>query len=389
MVSNSDTKSATKTEGSTEWTITGEKVIKFKLVSGESDFADDTLTFPPTYTHQIFDEELVKGYKNPKCNIFFTSSSMKPYYSFTYEEKQHDLATDVLKTLKKCIPKGVDFMLNSDQFIKTAEKDLKEWTPPGQEIATYHIPNSDTVYQIRKGTLKDSGVVAFHKRIEMLVLFFIDASSLIDTQDPGWEFYFIFEKSESFGQTIHKFVGYTSVYQFYAFPDRIRKRISQVLILPPYQGKLHAYHLLNTIYNDSRISKVRDITVEGPSEAFSTIRDVVDCVQLTKAGFFQEDPEDEPTKEELQAIEDKLKICKEQARKCFDLFWYKTTDKRNESEYRKLRLAMKRKIYKQCSEYLMSIQDVNERKSQIAEMYQEQEQQWDRVIIKLDKMIHR
>ena len=58
-------------------------------------------------------------------------------------------------------------------------------------------------------------------------------------------------------------VGYATVYQYYAYPANVRPRISQVLVLPPYQKKGLGSRLLNTIYqhymNDD---KVVDITGE-------------------------------------------------------------------------------------------------------------------------------
>ena len=41
------------------------------------------------------------------------------------------------------------------------------------------------------------------------------------------------------GKPQYSIVGYTTVYGFYAYPDKTRARVSQMLILPPYQRKGH------------------------------------------------------------------------------------------------------------------------------------------------------
>jgi histone acetyltransferase 1 len=61
-----------------------------------------------------------------------------------------------------------------------------------------------------------------------------------------------------------------------------RERISQFLILPPYQHQSHGTHLYNTmtkIFLDD--PSVFEITVEDPNEAFDDLRDYCDLARLT------------------------------------------------------------------------------------------------------------
>lgn len=47
---------------------------------------------------------------------------------------------------------------------------------------------------------------------------------------------FSYEKyTNSEGKTMYATVGYTTVYLYYAYPENIRPRISQMLVLPPFQ----------------------------------------------------------------------------------------------------------------------------------------------------------
>ena len=45
--------------------------------------------------------------------------------------------------------------------------------------------------------------------------------------------------SGSSGHTHFSIAGFTTTYNFYAYPDKTRLRVSQMLILPPYQRKGH------------------------------------------------------------------------------------------------------------------------------------------------------
>eukprot|EP01117_Protostelium_nocturnum_P009451 TRINITY_DN3372_c0_g1_i1.p1 TRINITY_DN3372_c0_g1~~TRINITY_DN3372_c0_g1_i1.p1 ORF type:complete len:425 (+),score=162.04 TRINITY_DN3372_c0_g1_i1:366-1640(+) len=379
-----------KIDVNAEWSTPAAPSVNFKLVSSAEDFNNQSLAFHPDYTHQVFEGEVIKGHKDPKVNVYFTSSSMKPFFSFSSAEKQHDLATDARQCLTSKLPKGVQFIHNSDEFIKIAEQDSLNFKPPGSIISTYRVNDkegNEVEYEVRKGTFDQPNVLSFHSRMEMLVLFFIDASCLISASDNDWEVYYIFEKQEKYGQTKYSFVGFTSVYKFYAYPNKIRKRISQALILPPFQGKNHGFYLLKAIYADSKLESVKDITVEDPSDAFTGLRDVVDCTLITKLGYFQEDPEDQPTKQEIDELTEKLKLNKNQIKHCFEIFWYKTTDKRNESEYRHLRLAVKRRIYKEFADILSGIDNADDKKKHIADIYRDQEKSWDRTLQKLEETL--
>jgi histone acetyltransferase 1 len=67
-----------------------------------------------------------------------------------------------------------------------------------------------------------------------------------------------------------------------------RERISQFLILPPYQGQSLGARLYDTIFEDL-VAKpfILEIPVEDPSEAFDAMRDYSDIVYLRKLSSFQ------------------------------------------------------------------------------------------------------
>ena len=61
----------------------------------------------------------------------------------------------------------------------------------------------------------------------------------------------MFEKTGGPGNSQYSIVGYLTVYQYYAYgreTNRVRPRISQMLILPPYQRQGLGSRLLETVY---------------------------------------------------------------------------------------------------------------------------------------------
>ena len=82
-------------------------------------------------------------------------------------------------------------------------------------------------------------------------MFYIDAASFIDIDDDNWRMFLMFEKTGSAGAESYAVVGYITVYQYYAYgrdQNMMRPRISQMLVLPPYQRQGLGSKLLETVY---------------------------------------------------------------------------------------------------------------------------------------------
>ncbi|TNN24738.1 Histone acetyltransferase type B catalytic subunit [Liparis tanakae] len=86
----------------------------------------------------------------------------------------------------------------------------------------------------------------------------------------------LFEKYNKDGETLYATVGYMTVYNYYVYPDKTRPRVSQMLILPPFQGEGHGAQLLEAVHRFyCSLPKVQDITAEDPSESYVKLRDYV------------------------------------------------------------------------------------------------------------------
>lgn len=57
-----------------------------------------------------------------------------------------------------------------------------------------------------------------------------------------------FEKYAHDGGHRFAFTGYATVYLYFAYPNKTRPRISQFLVLPPYQRLGLGAELLNVVY---------------------------------------------------------------------------------------------------------------------------------------------
>jgi histone acetyltransferase 1 len=161
------------------------------------------------------------------------------------------------------------------------------------------------------------------KRIQILIPLFIEGGTFIELQEPEWSLerwtvFFLYEKKVVDVQpdsSPYIFMGYSTVYRYFYFQplssdsrpskkQRIshpanftfelpleeistfsslpsRSRISQFVILPPFQGGGNGSRFYNAIF-DFYLAEPQtiEITVEDPNEAFDDLRDLNDLFRL-------------------------------------------------------------------------------------------------------------
>ncbi|CAI5959405.1 unnamed protein product [Closterium sp. NIES-65] len=148
----------------------------------------------------------------------------------------------------------------------------------------------------------------WHARMQPLVKFFIDNGQPIDSTDPLWTLSVVLQQPTApfsspplsataaaasspsdakagaaasvKGESEVVVVGFCTIYSFYHHPNSSRLRLSQILVLPPYQAMGHGSRLLNQVHAMACRVHAYDITVEDPSDDLQQLREALDCVRL-------------------------------------------------------------------------------------------------------------
>ncbi|XP_035658310.1 histone acetyltransferase type B catalytic subunit-like isoform X2 [Branchiostoma floridae] len=384
-------------------------VIDIKLVRQESDLENNKTTFRPELTHQVFGEtENIFGYKDLVVKLYYTAGRLTTYLNMSYSQKvdpvRHEgmQADEVLKNIAEKIPPG--FCTNIDDFSMYIPKEAT-FQPYGTLLHSYkrETEGGDRQFEIYKADMSIPGFREFHERLQMFVLWFIDAGSFIDVDDEKWNYYLIFEKYACDGNHRYATVGYLTAYSYYAYPDKLRPRISQVLVLPPFQRLGHGVELLQTAYRDMRENNdVLDITVEDPSEEFLRLRDFVDCMNCkVLPAFSPQLLQDGFTADMAQQAQEKLKINKKQARRVYEILRLEQTDISNAAAFREFRLDVKRRLnapFRKESSYIEKLRkvlkpeelvvamedfSVENRQAKLEEMFQDNLTHYKRVLDRL------
>lgn len=322
--------------------------------------------FNPDMSYAFFGEsESIFGYKDLCVKIYYSSAKLNIYLGMTYssiisKEQSGGVAPDeILQVISsdyasKIYTNLTEFSALLDQeksfvpFGKLCEEFTIDFCREGEQPIKRHFG----IYMANNTT---AGFPDYHERLQTFLKWFIEGASYIDMDDERWEYFVMYEKLPLDKSSTRSnsaplefqycFVGYCSVYRFYAFPDCSRPRIAQFFVLPPFQRIGLGTKLLKSIYTNYNDKSVVDIQVEDPSESFTKLRDVLDCnlcknlksysPENLKSGFKQEMA--------IEALKS-FKIFSRQARRVYEILRLKSIDRNNAKEYRAYRLDIKNRL---------------------------------------------
>uniref|UniRef100_A0A8C9LEB1 histone acetyltransferase n=1 Tax=Pavo cristatus TaxID=9049 RepID=A0A8C9LEB1_PAVCR len=290
----------------------------FFSVRFPEDLEDDNTTFNPEYSHQVFgDDEVAFGYKGLKILLYYIAGNLSTLFRIEYTSKVNEKfdcveADDVESKIREIIPPG--FCTNTDDFVSLLEKEVN-FKPFGMLLHTY------------SADMTCPGFREYHERLQTFLMWFIETASFIDVDDERWNYFIVFEKYNKDGATLFATVGYMTVYNYYVYPDKTRPRVSQMLILPPFQGEGHGAQLLETVHRYYMSSPtVLDITAE----------------ELLQVQKYCNATAERPLYSDTFFI--LLSVCQQHTRRVYEILRLRATDMGDAEQSRSYRLDVKRRL---------------------------------------------
>lgn len=348
------------------------RCITLRLVSSVEDMQESSGTnaalpeFSPDFAEHFFGEERkIYGYKDLKIIIWLHALSFHAYMDIQQCENIQDSRhgkqkkTDLQKVFKDIFGPGLiedrDTFLQSlttnNTLIDTIHrcgKRVASWRlAENQELGQSWTKVDDDMCNVNKEILlmdlSASPIREWHSRLTPLVLMFVEAGRPIEQQDPRWEVFVNLEQQSWKVGSPWRMVGFCTVYNFFKYPESTRLRVSQILVLPPYQGKQNGLHLLEAVYKTAVERDCYDVTMEEPSESLQDLRDCMDVLgmlsfetlrsslysflmrlrggykPLTQHGSFEEWL---PSQDLVEAIRKSFKISKAQLHRCWEVLLF-------------------------------------------------------------------
>ena len=358
------------------------------------------VTFKPKFTYPIFgDSEQIFGYQGLRIDLAFDCESLKPLLTYKYEEKLSDDIKKIEDTMDEFLPTG-DYILKSEsQWLDSIDEEKFSLSRENL-IDTYEGEKGESkgkkyeIYKFEGLDKEDSVGRKLILRSQILSLLYIEAGSFIDLSDPRWSAYFIYERERDDSEK-GTFVGFCTVYKYWNFQNsqvhdstdvaelKYRGRISQVVILPPFQGMGHGRKMYEKVVSEwIRDEKCTEITVEDPNEEFDELRDRCDLTRLLELGHYKTLADAELLADEkvMEKTRKELKMTKRQFARVVEmaLFWlleHKGPQGQGQGgdgdlkiSEKTIRLRVKRRVYEQNRDGLEGM-DPSEVKSKLEEVY--------------------
>ncbi|XP_035900744.1 histone acetyltransferase type B catalytic subunit [Anopheles stephensi] len=342
---------------------------RLRLVRDEADVENEELVFAPEMAHQIFGEsESIFGYRDLKIEIMASAGPLDLYFDISYTKKVEELQTeglkadDVEKSLADMVENG-SYYTNVDEFKRVHASKAPAFRPIGTKVDEFKYPpdgkdstGTARTFEVYVASAENAEYMKFHTRLEMFSFWYIDGFSRVEI-DPLWLFFTVYERYEAdnnnesaandTSNVRYATVGYVSVYQYYSYPNKVRPRVSQILILPPFQKLGIATRLIkHTTYEYFRKKEnITDITFEEPIEAIQHIRSVVDAKRCKSLPAFAPDKLLAGfSKDMLHQARDTYLINPKQCRVVYEILRLGVTDTDNADQYRAYRVEVKKRL---------------------------------------------
>ncbi|GMJ07362.1 histone acetyltransferase of the GNAT family 2 [Hibiscus trionum] len=332
--------------------------IKIYLVSKKEEVGtSDGFCIDPVDLNSFFEEdEKIYGYQGLKITIWVSSISFRAHADITFQGTSDGGKgiTDLKSALEKIF--GETLLDNKDDFMQsfsTENNFISSVVSHGEKLQTKtsngHIThvngNSEaTSSDLEVFCLKIDNLAAGHlySRLVPLVLLLVDGSNPVDVTDPSWELYLLTQKKIYQPEnTRHLLLGFAALYRFYHYPDGSRLRLSQILVLPPYQHKGYGSCLVEVLTDVAISENVYDLTVEEPLDYFQHVRTSFDIKRLLAFEPAQEAvksavsrlkqgklskkahiPRFLPPPDVVEGVRKTLKINKKQFLQCWEILIY-------------------------------------------------------------------
>ncbi|KAM3125679.1 hypothetical protein CJJ07_005095 [Candidozyma auris] len=345
-----------------QWTASSNEALSIFV----TDTQGKAHNFSPLFTYPIFGEaETIFGFKGLRIFLCFDSVTFLPFLNVKFDNKLEDIEVDPKSKLLELLPSSTVYK-DEAKWRDSIEEEQKNYQIPGTKVCEDFTKNGEH-YAIYKLDLTSERGIELHKRLQILVLLFIEAGTYIDFKDPLWDLYVMYRTTDA---SLPEVVGFATAYNYWVYPgsaefdsgvEKIRKKISQFIVLPHLQGQSLGAELYERLYKlwlqDDRIV---EIVVEDPNESFDDLRDRVDFTRLVeeKKVDLSTLKVDDVTPQWIETFKRREKLEKRQLSRLLEMFFLHQLKYGPAKPSKKaVRLFIKRKLFEKNREALSGLDE--------------------------------
>lgn len=366
-----------------EWTVSLNEALKIFITDGKG-----ATNIQPQFTYPIFgDAETIYGYKDLVIYLCFDHYTFLPFLNIKYSQKLNDSVIDVKQTMMEYLPQLTVYKDEAAWADATAAEKV-DYKIPGTVVAkfTANVDSEKLEFSVVKLDLTSDGAKELHARLQIMVLLFIEAGLYIDSDDPLWDVYVLYNTPRD-GEplvcgfsTVYNHWRYFGAEKFDALTEvNYRKKISQFIILPNWQGHhlgLKMYLQLYKLWAADPL--VSEIVVEDPNEQFDDMRDRLDLDMLKSTVDLDKDITTAMTAGWREETRLRLKLEKRQFARLLEMVLLVKY-----GDTQPVRLAIKRRLWQKNRDGLLGMDEAI-RKDKLHTAYQALADDYRRIASPID-----
>ncbi|GBG33752.1 Histone acetyltransferase type B catalytic subunit [Hondaea fermentalgiana] len=330
----------------------------------EVDGAQGTMT--PLFTHQVFTrDKYLLGYKGFKAKFSYTKRwrlLFQVSHEGTLPASQRKPTWEVDKEPIDMVRDSGLLPINGEKASVTEDPTIfAKWKAEDQQAdAELGLQGATTISSTDTDELLLCQEVCSNEerrilmsRLQAMSFWWIETAQQTDAEDPRWSLYVIRDASQPL------IIGFLTLFEFHnpmRVEDPLTWRICQVVVLPVLQNQGIGQRIVKQIYLRAIADpKVHEVNVEEPCPAFVRLRDAVEFSLCLENNVFEDvSPKDATDEKDTNHMDDAsrdrvcktVKITRKQAQRCFDMLVLHRAEKsKDETALRRLRLALKRRIF--------------------------------------------
>ncbi|RKP30515.1 acyl-CoA N-acyltransferase [Metschnikowia bicuspidata] len=268
------------------WTVSLNSAMSIYI----TDTQGSASSFGPAFTYPIFGAaETIFGYQDLQILLCFDAVTFLPFLNVKWSAAMPNVDVDVKEKMLAQLPESTVFK-DEALWRDCILEEQQNYEIPGTQMGPSWQSRGET-WAVYKLDFASERGLELHKRMQILVLLFIEAGTYIDAHDPLWDVYVLYNTSDP---ALPVVAGFTTVYNYWKYPGHVRfdadvvetrKKISQFVILPNYQGQHLGGQLYGHLFEQwLKDDKVVEVVVEDPKESFDDLRDRVDLTRLVGNG---------------------------------------------------------------------------------------------------------
>eukprot|EP00960_Hanusia_phi_P001234 34190-Hanusia_phi.AAC.3 len=213
-------------------------VVRIRFGRHDQLESENLAAYKPLFVHQIFGyDELIDGYIEPCCNISYADDDLQPLISFSCKgehpgiEQSGLTLTDVVGSIHRHAP--ADYIVRQEVGTREKFQPIGKYLNgySGYELGLREVEVKDLnnrrggevryeMYECKVSSDMSPQTKSFFKRTQSLAIWFIEALSYIQLDDPGWSILLTYEKTSWKSNTNaqgkqdkYRLVGFATLYR--------------------------------------------------------------------------------------------------------------------------------------------------------------------------------